>query len=75
MVVVVSEESGKISIAKDGTLIADVNLKDGKSETIINPNTETLIEDLGKNGSIVVYNKKFECSRISELADMYVDLS
>ena len=34
-----------------------------------------LIEDLGKNGSIVVYNKKFECSRISELADMYVDLS
>ena len=34
-----------------------------------------LIEDLGEKGSIVVYNKSFECSRIRELANMYVDLS
>lgn len=35
---------------------------------------ERLIEDLGQEGSIVVYNKSFECSRIKELSNMYEDL-
>lgn len=35
---------------------------------------ERLIEDLGEEGSIVVYNKSFECSRIKELSNMYEDL-
>lgn len=36
---------------------------------------ERLIEDLGQEGSIVVYNKSFECSRIKELSNMYEDLN
>ena len=32
------------------SFLADVELKDGKKETIINPNTDTFIEDLGKKG-------------------------
>lgn len=36
--------------------------------------TERLIKDLGQQGSIVVYNKTFECSRIKELSNMYEDL-
>ena len=35
---------------------------------------ERLIGDLGQEGSIVVYNKSFECSRIKELSNMYEDL-
>ena len=35
---------------------------------------EKLIQDLGKEGDIVVYNAPFESTRIKELADIYVDL-
>ena len=37
--------------------------------------TESLIEDLGTDGSIVVWNVSFERSRIRELADIFPDLS
>lgn len=36
---------------------------------------ERLIGDLGQEGSIVVYNKSFECSRIKELSNMYEELN
>lgn len=35
---------------KATSFLADVSLKDGKKETIINPNSDTFIEDLGKKG-------------------------
>lgn len=39
------------------------------------PLAEKMIADLGTSGSIVVYNKTFEMTRIAELAEMYPDLS
>ena len=36
---------------------------------------EKLIQDLGKEGDIVVYNDRFESTRIEELANRYEDLS
>jgi len=35
---------------------------------------ETMIKDLPDNGSVIVYNKGFECSRIKELSKLFPDL-
>lgn len=36
--------------------------------------TESMIKDMPENGSVIVYNKSFEHSRIKELAKLYPDL-
>jgi len=36
---------------------------------------ENMIKDIPTNGSVIVYNKQFECSRIKELAELYPDLA
>ena len=35
---------------------------------------ENMIKDIPKNGSVIVYNRGFEHSRINELAKLYPDL-
>lgn len=36
---------------------------------------ESLLKDMGTEGSVIVYNKGFECTRIVELAEMYPDIA
>ncbi len=49
-------------------------LSDGQSDPR-RPFTESLIEAVGTDGPIFVYNAPFERSRMQELADYYVDLA
>ena len=41
----------------------------------LRPLAERLCEDIPKDACVVAYNKKFECGRIEELADLFDDLS
>lgn len=58
IVVVVSEETGKISVAKDGTLIMDVNEESLKQILIKNIVTKRFGEDKVKNKKIIKIAKE-----------------
>ena len=49
-------------------------LADGQSDPR-HPFAETLIETMGSDGPVIVYNAPFERSRMQELADYYPDLA
>ena len=49
--------------------LADINDKD-----FIRHFAESLIKDISKNGSVIIYNKGFEPARNMEIAKMYPDL-